>query len=72
MSLKLIDQYLARAESSRIAAAAATLDNVRERFLESENVWASLARRAERVEVQREKLIAQKQAERDEAALVGA
>jgi len=72
MSLKLIDQYHARAEDSRIAAAGATLANVRERFLESENVWASLARRAERVEREREKLITQKQDERDAAALIEA
>jgi len=70
MSLNLIDQYRARAEDSRIAAAAATLANVRERFLESETVWASLARRAERVEREREKLITRKQAERAAAALV--
>jgi hypothetical protein len=69
MSLKLIDQYLARAEDSRKAAAAATLDNVRERFLESETVWSELARRAVRVEAQREKLIADKRAEREAAGL---
>lgn len=64
MSLKLIDHYYARAEDSRKAAAAATLDNVRERLLESENVWNELARRAVRVEAQREQLMADKQAER--------
>ena len=72
MSLTLINQYHARAEDSRLAAAAATLANVRERYLESETVWSSLARRAERVEVQREKLIAQKQAERAAAVLAEA
>ena len=70
MSTKLIDQYLARAEDSRISAAAATLDNVRERFLESENVWTSLARRAARVEVQRDQLLAEKRAARAEAEML--
>ncbi len=69
MSWKLIEQYRERAESSRIAAEAATLDNVRERHLESSATWSALARRAARVEVQREQLLADKQAEREAAAL---
>ena len=72
MSWKLIEQYRERAEASRIAAEAAILDNVRERHLESADTWSALARRAARVEVQREQMIADKKAEREAAAVIEA
>ncbi len=62
--------YLQRAEEARATAAAATLDNVRERWLRSEASWIEMAVRSERNETMRAKLIAEKAAER--AALQGA
>ncbi len=44
------DFYLARAAEMRDAAAAANLDNVRDRCLRSEAAWAAMADRAGRVE----------------------
>lgn len=64
MSTTMHSFYLARAADSRRDAKAATLANVRERFLTSEQTWRQLATRAKRVETQQTKLIARKSAER--------
>ena len=56
--------YLERAAEARATAAAATLDNVRERWLLSEASWTEMAARSERNEKMRAKLIAEKAAER--------
>lgn len=45
--------YLARADECARDAAAATLDNVRERNLRSEAVWRSMAASAERTDASR-------------------
>ena len=54
--------YLARAAEAHDAADAATLDNVRERCLRSEEAWMLMADRAERTEKMRATLIAAKAA----------
>lgn len=54
--------YLTRAAESRDAAEAATLDNVRERCLRSEEAWILMADRAERTEKMRATLLAAKAA----------
>jgi len=54
--------YLARAAEARDAAHAATLDNVRERCLRSEEAWMLMADRAERTEKMRATLLAAKSA----------
>ena len=56
--------YLERAAEARAIAAAATLDNVRARWLRSEASWTEMAARSERSEKMRNKLIAEKAAER--------
>jgi hypothetical protein len=56
--------YLERAAEARAIAAAATLDNVRDRWLRSEASWTEMAARSERSEKIRTKLIAEKAAER--------
>ena len=56
--------YLERAAEARAIAAAATLDNVRDRWLRSEASWTEMAARSERNEKMRAKLIAEKAAER--------
>jgi len=56
--------YLERAAEARAVAAAATLDNVRHRWLQSEASWTEMAARAERTGKVRAELIAQKDAER--------
>jgi len=56
--------YLQRAAEARVLADAATLDNVRERWLLSEASWAEMAVRSERNEEMRAKLIAEKAMER--------
>jgi hypothetical protein len=58
--------YLERAADSRRAAKAATLDNVRERFLLSERTWRDLAARAKRVAAVQAKLVASAAAARTE------
>lgn len=60
--------YTARAAEAAADAKAATLDNVRERALRAEKTWKSLADQARRVKAQREKLEAEKAAEREAAA----
>jgi len=57
--------YLERAAEARLGASAATLNNVRERWLRSEATWTELATRSARGEKMRDKLIAEKAAERD-------
>ena len=56
--------YLDRAADSRRAAKAATLVNVRDRFLTSERTWRDLAARARRVESMQAKLVARAAAAR--------
>lgn len=56
--------YLVRAAESRAVANAATLHNVRDRWLRSEASWTEMAARSERAERMRAKLIADKAAER--------
>jgi hypothetical protein len=56
--------YLERAAEARAIAAAATLDNVRDRWLQSEASWTEMAARSERAEKMRAKLIAEKETER--------
>ena len=53
--------YCERAEAAAIAAAKATLDNVRERELRSEKTWRGLAEKARSVAEQRDRV------ERDKA-----
>ena len=62
--------YLERAAEARAVAGAATLDNVRDRWLRSEASWTEMAARSERAEKMRAKLIAEKATER--AALTAA
>ena len=59
--------YLERAAEARAIAGAATLDNVRNRWLLSEASWTEMAVRSERNEKMRAKLIAEKATERAEA-----
>ena len=56
--------YVDRAAEARAMADAATLDNVRARWLRSEATWAEMAVRAAHGEDARAKLIAEKAAER--------
>ncbi len=56
------EMYLTRAAEAREAAEAATLDNVRERCLRSEEAWMLMADRAERTEKMRATLLAAKAA----------
>jgi hypothetical protein len=55
---------LDRAAEARATAAAATLDNVRDRWLRSEASWTEMAARSERADKMRAKLIAEKAMER--------
>ena len=54
MSLTTREFYLARAAEAASEAAAATLDNVRDRARRSEAAWRTMAARMERIEEQRE------------------
>lgn len=56
--------YLERAAEARAVAGAATLDNVRDRWLRSETSWTEMAARSERSDKKRAKLIAEKATER--------
>ena len=56
--------YLERAAEARAVARAATLDNVRDRWLRSETSWTEMAARSEHNEKRRAKLIAEKATER--------
>ena len=57
--------YLERAKEARATARAATLDNVRERWLRSEATWTEMAVRSQRADKMRAKLIAEKASERE-------
>ena len=56
--------YLVRAAEAGATARAATLDNVRERWLQSEASWTGMAARVERSDKMRAKLIEEKASER--------
>ena len=56
--------YLERAEEARATADAATLDNVRQRWLQSAASWAGMAARSARSDALRAELTATKAAER--------
>lgn len=58
------DFHLERAAEARAHAGAATLENVRDRWLRSEVTWTEMAARSERGEKMRVKLIADKAMER--------
>lgn len=58
------DFYRERAAEARAGAAAATLDNVRDRWLRSEATWTEMAARSGRVEAMQKELIARKAMER--------
>ena len=60
--------YSARAKEAAADAAAATLDNVRERALRAEATWTTLANQARDVSKQRRKIEAEKAAQREAAA----
>lgn len=57
--------YDARANESAEAAAAAQLDNVRDRNLRSEKTWRALAEQARKVEEDRAKAEVERQSRRD-------
>lgn len=59
-----LEFYLERAAEARAVAGAATLDNVRDRWLRSAASWTEMAARSERGERMRAKLLAEKKAER--------
>jgi hypothetical protein len=56
------DFYIARAAEARAEAAAASLDNVRQRCLRSEAAWSEMAARAARTERMRARSEAEKAA----------
>jgi hypothetical protein len=56
--------YVQRAAEAHASALAATLDNVRDRWLRSEATWTEMAARTARGELMRAKLIADKANER--------
>lgn len=56
--------YLERASEARVIAGAATLANVRDRWLQSEASWTEMAARSALGDKMRAKLIVQKAAER--------
>ena len=58
------DFYMERAREARTSAGAATLDNVRDRWLQAEARWTEMAARSERGDKMRADLIVQKAAER--------
>jgi hypothetical protein len=58
------DFYLERAAEARAGAGAATLDNVRDRWLRAEATWTEMAARSARGEKMRGQLIAEKAEER--------
>ena len=62
--------FPARAAEAREQASAATLDNVRERCLRSEEAWMSMADRAARTEKMRATLLADKAAAADPVPVV--
>ncbi|WP_325100116.1 hypothetical protein [Aurantiacibacter sediminis] len=61
-----------RADKAAAAAAAATLDNVRDRELRAEKTWRGLAEKARSVAEQREKVEREKREQREAEAEVAA
>lgn len=57
--------YLERAAEAQASAGAATLENVRERWLQSAASWTGMAARSARSDALRAELIATKAAERE-------
>ncbi len=64
MSTNSSNLYYERAEDSAREAGECELDNVRERWLRSEAAWRDMADRALRGERKRDRLVAEKAAER--------
>jgi hypothetical protein len=62
--------YLERAAEAREGANAATLDNVRDRWLRAEARWSEMAARSERGEKMRDQLAAEKATALDAAGRV--
>ena len=62
------DFYLARAAEARASASAATLDNVRDRWLRSEASWGEMAARSERGDKRRAQIIEEKATSSDAPA----
>ena len=56
--------YLEREAEARAGASAATLHNVRDRWLRSEETWTEMAARSDRGDKMRAKLIADKASDR--------
>jgi hypothetical protein len=56
--------YLERAAAAQVSAGAATLDNVRDRWVLAEAAWMEMAARSQRSDRMRAKLIADKASER--------
>ena len=54
------DFYLERAREARTSAGAATLDNVRDRWLHAEARWTDMAARSERGDKMRAELVIRK------------
>jgi hypothetical protein len=61
--------YLERAAAAQVSAEAATLDNVRDRWLLAEAAWMEMAARSERNQRMRAQLIEDKASERAALAL---
>ncbi|WP_435416944.1 hypothetical protein WAB17_08575 [Parerythrobacter aurantius] len=57
--------YIARAHEAHAAAAAAQLDNVRDREMRAHKTWLGLAEQARKVVLQREKALRAKEALRE-------
>jgi hypothetical protein len=63
-----LENYLARAEQARTAAAEATLDNVRESCLRSEAAWMEMANRLMRLDAMQKRNLADKLRAKEEMA----
>lgn len=62
-----LENYLARAAQAREAAAAATLDNVRESCLRSEAAWMAMANRLISLDAMQKRNLADKLREKEAA-----
>lgn len=62
-----LENYLARAEQARAAAAEATLANVRESCLRSEAAWMEMANRLIRLDAMQKRNLADKLRAKDDA-----
>lgn len=67
-----LENYLARAAQAREAAAAATLDNVRESCLRSEAAWMAMANRLISLDAMQKRNLADKLREKEAAMGVAA